>query len=418
MLTAELVRTRLREGKLEIRPIKAAEEKRALEMGTTYIDLLRSQLGMPRGRIVQMLKGVPYGHRDKKLALGLQKLLFDRCVFEADGDEDFPSLRRALFQEAAKARASCEDDQYLDCSALSESFAKKRGWDVATLSERLFGDIRDAQCLQDFQALDAHALLHEYRLRQAQGVLLRAAKVEVYIHDPASEEVRLFFRELKFRRLLFAVCEEVNKDGAHGYRVRVSGPHSLFSSVTKYGLQLALCLPALRYLRRWDLDAEVRWGPSKRACRFQLSSENDREQLGVEATKQGMELAPELKQIIERMEGADSEWKVKLASKIVTVPGIGVCIPDLEFRDTEGNSVYFELLGFWSRDAVWKRIDMAAQGLSIPIIFGVPLRLRVSEQALEGVESASIFAFKGSIPIPRLLAAIRSVAEEKNVAIS
>ena len=69
--------------------------------------------------------------------------------------------------------------------------------------------------------------------------------------DPAG--YRHLFRSLKFHRLLHRIA----KIPEGGYLVEIDGPASLFSSTTKYGLQLALVLPALRACDAWALDAEA-----------------------------------------------------------------------------------------------------------------------------------------------------------------
>ena len=46
-----------------------------------------------------------------------------------------------------------------------------------------------------------------------------------------------------------------------GYVFHIDGPLSLFSATTKYGLQVALFLPALLHCADFRLDAELRWGP-------------------------------------------------------------------------------------------------------------------------------------------------------------
>ena len=52
------------------------------------------------------------------------------------------------------------------------------------------------------------------------------------------------------------------------------------------------------------------------------------------------------------------------------------------------------MLGFWSRDAVWKRVELVRAGLDAPMIFAVPARLRVSEAVLEDDLPGSLYVFK------------------------
>ena len=61
-----------------------------------------------------------------------------------------------------------------------------------------------------------------------------------------------------------------------------------------------------------------------------------------------------------------------------------------------------EVLGFWNRAAVWRRIELVEQGLSSKIVFVVSARLRVSEEVLDGADSAALYVYKGAIN-PRAL---------------
>ena len=53
----------------------------------------------------------------------------------------------------------------------------------------------------------------------------------------------------------------------------MDGPLSLFQSGGRYGLSLALALPAIAACDRWRLDADVRWGADRRPLRFRLAGE-------------------------------------------------------------------------------------------------------------------------------------------------
>src|SRR5690606_36987043 len=84
--------------------------------------------------------------------------------------------------------------------------------------------------------------------------------------------LRALFRKLKFQRLLHTITRE--KDG---YRVEIDGPFSLFESVTKYGLALAIALPAIASCGRWSLEAEVRWGKQRLPLVFRLEGGRERD---------------------------------------------------------------------------------------------------------------------------------------------
>src|SRR5262249_38266692 len=120
--------------------------------------------------------------------------------------------------------------------------------------------------------LGAEELVESWELGQAQAVLLAAVRVTCDIASSSPGLVRAFFARLKFHQLLFS-AERLGQDGA--WRIVIDGPYSMFDAVTKYGLRLALVLPALRALESWKLVAEVRWGKEREKLVFRLSSEGD-----------------------------------------------------------------------------------------------------------------------------------------------
>ena len=64
---------------------------------------------------------------------------------------------------------------------------------------------------------------------------------------------------------------------------------------------------------------------------------------------------------------------------------------------TRGHRVYFEALGYWSREAVWRRVELVEAGMPQPIIFAVSRRLRVSEEVLDEKLPGQLYVYAGVI---------------------
>ena len=173
-------------------------------------------------------------------------------------------------------------------------------------------------------------------------------------------------------------------------------------------------LPALRACAAFELEADVLWGPTRDPLVFSLSGGRstapdagggDVERAGDGDTELdvGPRTAsavtpaerPEVEALLASFDKQDCGWAAARAGEILNVPGLGVCVPDLTFTHTEtGQVVHLEVLGFWSRDAVWKRVELVRAGLAAPMIFAVPARLRVSEEVLEDDLPGSLYVFK------------------------
>lgn len=89
--------------------------------------------------------------------------------------------------------------------------------------------------------------------------------------------------------------------------------------------------------------------------------------------------------------------------KLFSVPGLGVCVPDVVCRRAGFSDVYLELLGYWSRDAVFRRVEWVEQLPDHRFIFLVPHRLRVSEEILPEHVESRLHIFKATPNARRLV---------------
>ena len=75
-----------------------------------------------------------------------------------------------------------------------------------------------------------------------------------------------------------------------------------------------------------------------------------------------------------------------------------MCVPDVVFEHRPSRlKVFLEVLGFWSRDAVFRRIEMAQRGVGECMLFAASSRLRVSEALLDDINSAALYVYKGAM---------------------
>src|SRR5262249_33044741 len=159
---------------------------------------------------------------------------------------------------------------------------------------------------------------------------------------------RRLFRAARFHGLLHVV-EGTAKDG---YTITLDGPFSLFESVQKYGLRLAMFLWAVLACKSFTLRADVLWGKKREHLAFELSSKE-----GLVPREPDAELSPELEAFCKSFEKLDSGWRVRMNERVFALPGEVTCVPDLVFsKPASDEKVYLEAFGFWSRHAVWKRV--------------------------------------------------------------
>jgi predicted nuclease of restriction endonuclease-like RecB superfamily len=114
---------------------------------------------------------------------------------------------------------------------------------------------------------------------------------------------------------------------------------------------------------------------------------------------------------LDALRGLDTPWQVTPAVEILDLPGHGVCVPDLTFEHAQtGERVHLEVLGYWSRDAVWKRVELVEAGLAHRIVFAVGQHLRVSEAALDAELPAALYVYKRTMSAKAIVERLDALA--------
>lgn len=410
MLTADLVQTYTRKELLFVRELNAKSKQRALALAEQYLDLVASYEGRARDELEEALSSLPLQPWDRKLALGLQKLIRDRCEFEEAAKADPGQLRLEVFILASQTRRESEDEAGFDRTRILEEVGARHGLSATELDQILYADLKGAHKLIRFDYLSAPALIARYEVSQVQAVLLKAVRLTLTVRSSDPTAYRTLFYRLKFLRLMHVI--QPADDG--GYTIEIDGPYSLFESVTKYGLQLAMLVPVLEGLSHWRLEADLRWGKTKKKLRFEVERRGTGRPIET-TTDERAHLPDETRALVDSFRSLESPWEVSTAADILDMPGFGLCVPDLVFmhRDS-GEVIYLEVMGFWSRQAVWRRVELVEAGLPYKIIFAVSHRLRVSEVVLEEQDRACLYVYKGTISPRTILDRLEKLISDRD----
>ncbi len=392
-------------------PLKGPLLERAHVIAGQLLIVTTAHVGRTRDELDEAIDSVDVGPREQRMRDGLAKLVLDEITFDADESVDPTLLRAEVFARAALARAALDPTVRLDRECLIADIARERETTPEALERALYADLRGAHRLLTAPFMTAAALVASYVRGQAQAVLLRAVKVTLEVRCASAGAARAFFHRLKFLRLLHTI-EAIDGPGG-GHRLVIDGPFSLFDAVTKYGLQLAMMLPLLDACETWKLEADVRWGKTRQALTFRLEGGRD---TGDRAPSTHPPLADDVRALTVAFAKLDVAWRASPSEAILQVPGVGLCIPDLVFeRVSKGATerVYLEVMGFWSRDAVWKRVELAQSGLADAIVFAVSSRLRVSEEVLGDEIPAALYVYKGALSARAIAEKLDAVAARR-----
>jgi predicted nuclease of restriction endonuclease-like RecB superfamily len=407
MLTGNQVRVRMTRDRVVPWYLDATDPA-WLDVAERLLELFRGQDGRTRGLLEEDVKEMFGSDPSQLVHQGLAKLLEDRCEFEVVAGHPPEQLRELVFRAAAQHRLAWHGQETMpqrgetmpqqgglrpefDRVAVLRAVAEPLGLTPEQVDQGLFADLKSEQRLTKFKDITAERLLQRYNVALAQAVLLRSTRVHVTVRGEPPQRYRQLLRLVKFHRL---VCE-ITRAGRDGMALHLDGPLSLFSATQKYGLQLALFLPAVLLCRDFDLEAELRWGPQRRPKTFTLSSEDG---LVSHLPDTGTYVPPELGMFAELFRKKVAEWDLAEETEVFPL-GDGFWVPD--FRLTQratGRRVFLEVLGFWRRSSAEKHLERLRQHAPEPFLLAVSDQLHIDEAELEGLP-AGIHRFR-QMPLP------------------
>jgi predicted nuclease of restriction endonuclease-like RecB superfamily len=403
MLTGNLVRVRYAKQRIVPYYIDDADPN-WLASAERLLELFRGQEGRTRGQLEEDLADA-FGDEGGQLVYrGLAKLLEDRCEFEIDSGQPPEQLREAVFRAATEFRKAVPTPANGKEAALPAAFdrnavlrrvADELGMTAEEVNRGLFADLKSEQKLIRFKDISAEHLLQRYNVALAQAVLLRSTRVHVALRHEPPARYRQLLRLVKFHRL---ICE-IERTGEGCYQLHLDGPLSLFSATQKYGLQLALFLPAVLLCRDYEVTAELRWGPERRPKTFTLTPA---ERLVSYLTDSGTYVPSELAMFVDLFRKKVEDWDIAEETEVFPL-GDGFWVPD--FRLTHrgsGRSVYLEVLGFWRKSSAEVHLQRLKQHATEPFLLAVSDGLRIDEAELEGIP-AGVHRFR-QMPLPDQIA--------------
>jgi uncharacterized protein len=372
MLTGKQVRVRHAKNKL-VPLYLDPNTDHWLGTAARLIQVFRESAGRTRGELEESLADLIGDGPTQLVHQGLAKLLEDRCEFDVASDTPPDQLREHVFKASAAARAEAvKTKQPFDRMAVLEQVAAELALTAKQVEIGLFADLKDEQRITTFDDCAPAFLVNRYNVALAQAILLRCTALEVRVSGETPARFRQLFRAVKFHRL---ICT-IRSDGGVGYTLTLDGPLSLFSSTQKYGLQLALFLPALLHCRAFTLKATVRWGAERKEKQFALSGSDG---LKSHLPDFGVYTPRELAIFEENFRTSIADWLISQEPVPLPVEGT-TWVPDFKLTHTPtGKEVYLELIGFWRKVDLLDQYKRLKRGLPGQFVLAVSEAYRADE---------------------------------------
>ncbi|MFL6285108.1 MAG: DUF790 family protein [Pyrinomonadaceae bacterium] len=343
MLTADLALSWQR-GE-QIRPHYVEPDEEYVRAGEDLVALFESHEGGTRASLEESLQEYVGTGTDYRIMRGLIKLLTDRCEFETSSPVEPTEIRRAIFMKARLHHPVIDEESRARVFAES---ARELACDAGALDAALYADLPENQTLTSFETITPAELLDLYNVAQAQALLYRSVEMRLWLEPQAAEGYREIFGAIKAYRLIHTV----RGNSRDGYEVRLDGPASIFQRSQKYGIQMAVFLPALLLRTGWRMRAEIQ---TKRGVAFfELTSKQTR--LRSHYDSAGGYENPVIERLASVWTRAAGVWSLERSGEVIDL-GDSAFIPDFVLSNAEtGARVFLEVLGFWTPEYLRDRL--------------------------------------------------------------
>ncbi len=284
MLTADLVGARRRGDELRLPPTDDARRARVAALAAALTARARDEVGRPRDEVDEALRETITALEAEEAAQGAQrsKVGSDRRLSAAVGKlvrdglrfEESPSRRRGRAAARALPRRGGRPARRAHRALQSGGFARELRGRAADDGGRA-GERRSTPTARARSASwrsrrrPPRCWRPASRSPRRRRCLLRATKVVAEIEARDAARLPPAVPHAQVPAPPAGHRAPAGKRG--GYRVEMDGPLSLFQSAGRYGLSLALALPAIAACDVWAIDADVRWGADRRPLRFRLA---------------------------------------------------------------------------------------------------------------------------------------------------
>ena len=402
MLTSDLLLTRSRGPYIEPRYVDATDDQ-YLDLAQALIDIFTAHQGHSRKELQAALDQYAGDRTDYRIQRGLAKLLFDdHCEFHIASPIPPEELRQATFALSRENHPIVRDTSLIypvQRQDVLDQVGRKFDLAADQILDGLYADLTENHQLSTFAAPEANYLLNRYNVALAQAMLYRCDSLQLSVHRNLPVRYKQLFKFIKFYRLIHAIEGDLDA----GYEIVLDGPVSMFRHSQKYGLQMAVFLPALLLCTRWQMRADIKRKDGRKQ-EFILDDQSD---LVSHYRNQG-EYDSLLEQTFaERFEKAKTEWQMERETEIINLKET-VMIPDFAFRHPDGRTALFEIMGYWRPEYLRRKLDKLRRAQRHDLIVAVSDNLNVSEDDFKDVPGG-VFFFKNRIQPKDLITQLEQV---------
>ena len=403
MLTTDLLLTRSRGAYISPRYIDAADPV-YIRLAEDLLGIFAEHRGQRRADLKRALDAYAGDSTDYRVQRGLAKLVFDdRCEFSVESPVPPEELRAELFGLAGENHpivASPSMIYPVSRADLLEQLALKYGLPAEALDGGLYADLPDNHLLSTYEPWDAADLLNRYNVALAQAMLYRCHELRLSVHRNLPVRYKQLFKFIKFYRLIHTIQGDLDA----GYEISLDGPVSMFRHSQKYGLQMAVFLPALLLCTRWSMRALIR----RKDGRQQEFVLDDKAPLVSHYRDQALYDSLLEETFAARFAKAKTDWSLERETELVDLKET-VMVPDFAFRHPDGRTALLEIVGYWRPEYLKRKLEKLRRAQRGDLIVAVSDKLNVSQEDFGDIPGG-VFFFKERIQPKEVVAQLEEHA--------
>ena len=390
MLTSDLLLTRSRGPYIEPRYV-AVEDPAFIDLAQALIEIHVEHQGKTRRELQRALHLLAGDRTDYRIQRGLAKLLCDHhCEFHVASPQPPEELRHAVFTLARAHHPVVRETSLIypvKREDLLEQVALKHQISSEEVLAGLYADLPENHQLATFAAPSPNELLLRYNVALAQAMLYRCEVLRLSVYRNLPVRYKQLFKFIKFYRLIHTIEGDVDA----GYEIALDGPVSMFRHSQKYGLQMAVFLPALLLCTRWSMQADIVRKDGRRQ-HFVLD-----DQSGLVSHYRDQTLYDSLLEetFATRFAKAKTQWQLERESEVVNLKET-VMIPDFTFRHPDGRMAILEIMGYWRPEYLRRKLEKLRQAQRKDLLVAVSSNLNVSEDDFKNVPGG-VFFFRNKV---------------------
>jgi uncharacterized protein len=405
MLTADLIRPRLRQRGMLLTVNMLPAKRTELKTAADLITLFQQQVGKPLQAWHDALEAYEGERTDYIIVRGLAKVLEDAATFTPLQLPIIPAeVRQQLFahgpafSQADLFRTTTRDD-VLQAAAVELSSTPEQ-LEVALFADRLAENI-----LTDALTMwTPESLIARYNLELSRGVLYWCDQMQIDVFDGYKD----FWKYMKFFKLMF----EASPRPDEGYHVILDGPISPFvKSTTRYGRQFAAFLPALLLGERWNMTASIRLPQAREPLQYRLDHTSPLRTHFKKSGEFDSRLEADFAAEFAAKFGSErGKWALTREDEVLLL-GDTVMIPDFAVtHKNDGRRALVEIVGFWHPEYLQRKVDKVRAAQRRDLILLVYEGVNLTEDRLMHVPGEVLY-FPNKPVLKDVMAAVERVAE-------